>query len=71
MLPAGPCLRAVPPLIVIISDSEMVNDDTSLPGEQLAAACPQREKGDAGTDSPTVPGPFAINCQLYRGINLP
>jgi len=31
MLPAGLCLRAVPPFVVINSDSEMVYDDTSLP----------------------------------------
>lgn len=71
MLPAGLCLRAVLLFIAINPDSEMVNDDTSRPGEQLAVGCPERERGDAGTDGPTVPGPFAINCQLYRGTDLP
>lgn len=31
MLPSGLCLTAMPLFVVINSDSEMVNDDTSLP----------------------------------------
>lgn len=58
---------------VINADSEMVNDDTAAPepAEQLALGCPERGKGDAGTARPLVPGPFATNCQLYWGTDLP
>lgn len=51
----------------------MVNDDTAAPepAEQLALGCPERGKGDVGTARPVVPGPFATNCQLYWGTDLP
>lgn len=65
-------LRAVLLFVLISTDSEMVNDNTSLPWSLESSWQQAVHRGKRlMLAHPTVLGPFAINCQLYWGTDLP